>query len=287
MNNPSDTELADILAIEVGSSCVKLGRFSVAYGCPSNKPASALPIAAPKLPKPNEEITLAHGRNLTDAARSELKDWLSDNFAAEPRCYLASVQPSVAAQLVQFFEHHGWSAPRQLTWRDMPLEARVAMLERVGIDRLLNAVAANSLRETGRPAIVIDLGTAGTVDLVAADGAFEGGAILPGMALAAQALHSGTSTLPSLDPATLDDSVAAVGKNTAQAIAAGLYWGMVGAIGELIERIGSECPQVPHLFVTGGAAPQVVQHLSIAGESARYVPHLVLSAIRLAAEQLR
>ncbi len=287
MNNPSDSETAEVLAIEVGSSRVKLGRFAAVGGSASAKPASSVPIAASILAEPIEAISLAHGRDLTDAAWGEVKSWIGSNFPEEPHCFLASVQPTVAAQLEQFFERLDWSAPRKLTWRNMPLEVRVELLERVGIDRLLNAVAANRLREPGRPAIVVDLGTAGTVDLVAADGAFEGGAILPGMALAAQALCSGTSTLPSIDPATLEEPIAALGKNTSEAIAAGLYWGMVGAIGELIERIGRECPRTPHLFVTGGAAPQIVQHLAVAGEPARHVPHMVLSAIRLAAEQLR
>ena len=287
MKNPGVSESADVLAIEVGSSRVKLGWFAAASDCPSGKPANALPIAAPKLPEPTEAISLAHGRELTGAVLIELAEWIGENFAAEPRCCLASVQPTVAAKLVQVFENHGWSAPRQLSWRDLPLEVRVEEPPRVGIDRLLNAVAVNRLRDPGRPAIVVDMGTAGTVDLVAADGAFEGGAILPGMALAALALHSGTAALPKLDPATLEEPIAAVGKNTTQAIAAGLYWGMVGAISELIERISRECPQAPQLFVTGGAAPHIVNHLAVAGAPARHVPHLVLSAIRLVAEQLR
>jgi type III pantothenate kinase len=287
MNYPSDPETAEVLAIEVGSSRVKFGRFAAVGGSTSGKPASAVPIAASKLTAPSEAISLAHGRDLTGTELSELKNWIGKNFAVEPRCFLASVQPTVAAQLAQFFERLGWSTLRQLTWRNLPLKARVELLERVGIDRLLNAVAANHLREPERPAIVVDLGTAGTVDLVASDGVFEGGAILPGMALAAQALHSGTSALPSLDPATFEEPVAAVGKNTSEAIAAGLYWGMVGALGELIERIGRECPSAPRLFVTGGAAPQIVHHLAVAGEPARHVPHMVLSAIRLVAEQVR
>lgn len=287
MNRPHAGDTTEVLAIEVGTSRIKLGKFAAAGGCPSGKPANQLPIASPMLPEPSEAISLAHGRDLTEAVERELAAWIADNFAAEPQCWMASVRPTVAAQLVQCLEKCGWSAPRQLTWRDMPLEVRVDELARVGIDRLLNAVAANRLRDPGKPAIVVDLGTAGTVNLVAADGAFEGGAILPGMALAAQALHTGTASLPKLDPATLSEPIAALGKNTSAAIAAGVYWGLVGAVGELVERIASQCPQTPQLFVTGGAAPQVVQHLAVAGEPARHVPHMVLSAIRLVAEQLR
>ncbi len=278
---------AEVLAIDVGSSCVKLGRFAGGGSCPSDKPASALLIAAPKLPEPTESFALAHGRDLSRTALADMEGWIGENFAAEPRCFLASVQPVVAVGLAQVFQKLIWSAPRQLTWEDLPLEVRVEEPSRVGIDRLLNAVAANRLRDPEQPAIVVDLGTAGTVDLVSADGAFEGGSILPGMWLAGQALHSGTSSLPDFDVAALNESVAAVGKNTDGAIAAGLFWGTVGAVGELIERISRQCQSAPLLLVTGGAAPHVVKHLSARGVPARHVPHMVLSAIRLVGDQLR
>jgi type III pantothenate kinase len=276
-----------VLAIDVGSSCVKLGRFATDGSCTSDKPSSALLIVAPKLPEPTESLTLEHGCDLSGTALAELEGWLEENFAVGPQCYLASVRPVVAERLLQVFENRGWSAPRQLTWEDLPLEVRVEEPSRVGIDRLLNAVAANRLRDAERPAIVVDLGTAGTVDLVAADGAFEGGAILPGTSLAAQALHSGTSSLPDFDIAAVNESVDIVGKSTEAAIAAGLYWGMVGSIGELIERISRQCQPAPQLFVTGGAAEDIVKHLSVAGVPARHVRHMVLSAIQLVGEHLQ
>jgi hypothetical protein len=62
---------------------------------------------------------------------------------------------------------------------------------------------------------------------------------------------------------------------------------MVGSVRELVERISRQCSRTPQLFVTGGAAPQVVHHLAVAGSPARHVPHLVLSAIRIVAEHLR
>lgn len=287
MSHSDVRETDQMLAIDIGSSRVKFGRFTLAEGCPSGKPATDLPIAAPRLPEPREAISLAHGRNLAGVVVNELNDWIDGNFSTAPLCFLAVVQRTVADQLAELLQRRGWKSPRQLTWRDVPLEVCVDEVSRVGIDRLLNAVAVNRLRDPERPAIVADLGTAGTVDLVAADGAFEGGAILPGMMLTAQALHSGTSTLPKLDPTALSEPIAPLGKNTTAAMAAGIYWGTVGSIRELIERISRQCSQTPQLFVTGGAAPQVQQHLALAGAPARHVPHLVLSAIRIVAEQLR
>lgn len=287
MSFPDAPEAADFLAIEVGSSRIKLGKFAAARGCTSDRPEQMLPIAAQPLAEPLESLALPHGRDLSGTAENELSSWIAEHFISEPQSCFAAVQPNVAAQLVEFFAAMGWQAPRQLTWRDMPLEVRVDEVAQAGIDRLLTAVAANLLRDPQRPAIVVDLGTAGTVNLVSADGAFEGGAILPGMALAASALHAGTSNLPQLDPTTLEESVSPLGKNTDAAIAAGVYWGVVGAIRELVAQLADQCPQAPQLFVTGGAAPQVVRHLALSGEPARHLPHLVLSAIRLVAEQLR
>ena len=288
---PNDV-LGEVLAIDVGSSRVKLGHFAAEGSGTSDRPAEDPSPAdrgggSGKFPEPTESLSLAHGRDLSGAALIEFEEWIQENFAVGPRCLLASVQPIVAARLIQVFEKHGWSAPRQLVWEDLPLEVRVEEPPRVGIDRLLNAVAANRLRDPGQPAIVVDLGTAGKVDLIASDGAFEGGAILPGMSLWAQALHSGTSSLPEFDVAALQESVAAVGKRTDAAIAAGLFWGTVGAIGELIERISRQCQRAPQLFVTGGAASHIVKHLGVAGVPARHVPNMVLSAIRLVGEQLR
>ena len=94
----------------------------------------------------------------------------------------------LSAVLADWAKQSGEDCPiRQLTYRDVPLTIRVDEPARVGIDRLLAALAADRLRQRDRAAIVVDLGTAITVDLVDADGAFAGGAILPGIATSARA----------------------------------------------------------------------------------------------------
>src|SRR5262249_12952781 len=84
---------------------------------------------------------------------------------------------------------------RQVTHGDLSLVVRLEHPDRVGLDRLAAAVAANVIRNPLRPAIVVDAGSAITVDLVAADGAFEGGVILPGFRMSAEALY-GADLLP-------------------------------------------------------------------------------------------
>ena len=97
----------------------------------------------------------------------------------------------------------------------------------VGIDRLVDAVAVNRLREPGRAAVIVDVGTAITVDLVAADGAFLGGSILPGLAMSARAMHEFTDLLPLVDVSELSEPPPALGTATEEAMRSGLFWGTV------------------------------------------------------------
>ena len=77
-----------------------------------------------------------------------------------------------------------------LTSGDLPLVVKLPRPDMVGVDRLLDALAANRLRTPGRPAVVVDVGSAITVDLVDADGAFLGGAILPEHGWRSKCMHA-------------------------------------------------------------------------------------------------
>ena len=167
----------------------------------------------------------------------------------------------------------------RLTYKDIPLPIRVEEPARVGIDRLLAAVAANQLRAPDRAAIVVDLGTAITVDLVEADGAFAGGAILPGVGMAGRALAEQTDALPHVVLEHSETPPSPLGKSTNAAIEAGLYWGAVGAVGELVAQLSANLPTQPDIFITGGAARSV--SASIDQPRVQYVPHLVLAGIAL------
>ena len=266
------------LAIDVGSSRVKLGWFPAVGECTSELQPSLFPIAAPKLPQPETTLAVSHCNGAD--VEAEINAWFGEFGTAEPRRFVASVHPGAMARVEEIFA----GELRLLTVADLPIEVRVEHPERVGIDRLLSAVAVNRLRQPKQPAIVVDLGTACTVDLIAADGAFEGGAILPGTTLAAAALHTGTATLPQLAAESFERPPAVVGKSTNGAISAGLYWGLVGAVRELIARITRECKVPPQLFLTGGEASWLVEHLTSDAEPPRHLPSLVLSGIAIVAE---
>src|SRR5262249_51234904 len=133
---------------------------------------------------------------------------------------------------------------------------RLEKPDAVGIDRLLSAVAANKRRAPDVPAIVVGAGTAVTVDWLAADGAFCGGAILPGFRLMAQALHDHTALLPPIAIERAEPPLP--GTSTIAAMQAGVYWAVAGGtravIRELLQSASALSTRVP-VFLTGGDAP--------------------------------
>jgi len=126
---------------------------------------------------------------------------------------------------------------RLLNYRHLPLEIAVDHPERVGMDRLVMAVAANRLRDPRRSAIVVDAGTALTVDAIAADGVFRGGVILPGFRMVGRALAADTDLLPLVEDAFEEVPPPVIGRSTVAAIHSGMFWGGVGALRELLDSI--------------------------------------------------
>lgn len=121
----------------------------------------------------------------------------------------------------------------------------------VGADRIVNAVAAVSAH--GAPCIVVDFGTATTFDVVSGSGDYLGGVICPGPGISADALFSRAARLSRVD---LHRPERVVGKNTAQSVQSGLFWGVLAQAEGLIARIRAELgePRM-RVVVTGGLAP--------------------------------
>jgi len=277
--------LSDLIAVDIGNSRVKLGQFQ--RECSGEKDASRDVRAdvEPLLPEPYAtfDLPIRHDTGEFDVGR--LVAWCNEHLSAGTTCRIASVHRAAAARLsgalVDWAKRSGRDCPiRQLTYCDLPLTIRVDEPARVGIDRLVAALAADRLRQRDRAAIVVDLGTAITVDLVDADGAFAGGAILPGIATSARALAEQTDALPQVTLEFLDEPPAALGTSTVPAIESGIYWGAIGAIRELVSQLSAPFQLRPDLFITGGASRQVVDLLKTHG-SVRHVPNLVLSGIAL------
>jgi len=156
----------------------------------------------------------------------------------------------------------------------LPLEVAVAEPEKVGVDRLCAAAAAyDRIRQS---CVIVDVGSAVTVDYVDADGIFQGGAILPGAALQARALAEGTAQLPLVE---LTEDFAVPGRDTRSAIAAGIGLGLAGAIRAIVEEFATQIGTWPQTVLTGGGAPVLKAHLSFIDN---HVPDLCLMGIGLA-----
>jgi len=146
--------------------------------------------------------------------------------------------------------------------------------EKVGIDRLLNSLAA--FRRTKMSTIVIDFGTAITIDIVSKRGEFLGGVILPGIKTSAHALNKQTALLGEID---IKKPARIIGKNTEEAICSGIYIGTVGSVIHLIKEIRKELRGIKYIIATGGDAGRFKAEIP---QIDKYIRHLTLEGMRTA-----
>ncbi|MGI3168157.1 type III pantothenate kinase [Pseudooceanicola sp. C21-150M6] len=132
----------------------------------------------------------------------------------------------------------------------LPIPPRVDEGTVVGPDRLVNSAAA--YERYGGDCIVVDFGTATTFDVVSDDGAYVGGVIAPGVNLSLQALHDMAAALPHVD-VTKPQRV--IGTNTVACMQSGVFWGYVGLVRGICERIKGEYDKPMRVISTGGLAP--------------------------------
>jgi len=134
----------------------------------------------------------------------------------------------------------------------------------VGADRVVNAVAA--FQKYGGPCVVVDLGTAITFDCVSARAEYLGGIICAGIGISIDALFERTAKLPKVDFREPDRLI---GTNTTSSIQAGLYYGSIGLIDGILERLLTEMGSQTKAIATGGQAPLITQgsrYLKVADE---------------------
>jgi type III pantothenate kinase len=270
---PSQIEQT-LIAVDIGNSRIKLGRFD---------PQSSLT----SLPVPAETLELPLENRDGDFDSTQLDAWCEAHVNQRATWWISSVHSGAMVRWLGVVRCLARQSQR--TWsllpianEDVPLAIEVDFPERVGTDRLMAAFAANRLRRPDRAAIVVDLGTAIKVDLVTTAGAFAGGAILPGLAMSARALEEQTDALPRIRVDHWSQPPAPLGKSTEPAIAAGLFWGAVGAIRELVDQYQAQLAALPDIFASGGASELVAEVLSKRhGLDVVHVPHLVLGGIAL------
>jgi type III pantothenate kinase len=143
----------------------------------------------------------------------------------------------------------------------------------VGADRIVNGVAA--FEKYGGPCIIVDFGTATTFDCVSAKGEYLGGVICPGVGVSADALFEKTARLPRVDirkPARI------IGTNTVGSLQSGLYYGYLGLVDGILEKLLGELGKDTKVLATGGLAPLI-------GPNSKYIKHvddfLTLEGLRI------
>ena len=226
-----------LLAIDVGNSNITIGSFRNGSLAAVRRAATPASATADEL-----EVLLEELLHLDDAA-----------FADVSAIACASVVPAVTSALEAVADRRE-RALLVASAGTVPIPVRLDRPGDVGADRLVNALAAARLH--GTPAVVIDLGTATTFDCVAADGAFVGGAIAPGLELGLEALAARTAKLPRVELRTPDR---AIGRDTVSAIQSGAVLGYQSLVAGLLGRIRRELADAGdvstgdvHVILTGG-----------------------------------
>ncbi|WP_373164581.1 type III pantothenate kinase [Agathobaculum sp. Marseille-P7918] len=193
---------------------------------------------------------------------------------------IASVVPPVMYTLINAIRKYLRVRP-VIAGRDVDIgiENRYANPREVGADRLVNAVSA--VRKYGKPLVIVDIGTATTFDAIDEKGAYQGGAIFPGIKVAMEALFLKASKLPRVD---IERPERAIGKTTVQSMQSGAVRGYVGALAGIITDIRAELGGNARVIATGGMGRMMAQYCDLIDE---VDPNLTLEGLRLIYENNR
>ncbi len=202
---------------------------------------------------------IAQWRAATEASRTadEYAVWLSQllhmgglGFGDVTGCIVSSVVPQSIFNLRNLSRRYMNVEPLVIGENaSLGIEVRIAKPSEAGADRLVNAIGAHLVYPGDL--LLIDSGTATTFDIVAGDGAFEGGLIAPGINLSLHALHEAAAKLPRI---AIQRPDRVIGRDTVTAMQSGVFWGYIGLIEGLVGRIKAEWGKPMTVIGTGGVA---------------------------------
>jgi type III pantothenate kinase len=176
---------------------------------------------------------------------------------------LAGVRPQRCRRLLDWVSEQGHAAVVLEKAAQLPLVVKLPAPDRVGIDRLLNALAAARRLPPATPAVLIDAGSAVTVDWLDESHAFAGGTIFPGLGLMARALHERTALLPLVEVA--DPAPPLPGLDTPTAMQTGILLAVAGGIERIAAGYQSCCGGRAAVLLTGGDGPLLSHVLQVPG----------------------
>jgi type III pantothenate kinase len=190
---------------------------------------------------------------------------------------IASVVPPLTRPMEEMCERYFSHKALLIDATNAGMVVRYSPAADVGADRIVNAVAAwDKYGEAGaRPLIVVDFGTATTLDAISARGEYLGGAICPGVQISADALFQRAARLPRIDvrkPSQI------VGRTTVGAMESGLFYGYVGMVEGLVRRMSDELGGNALCVATGGLATVIAPETTLI---AHVDPDLTLQGLRI------
>lgn len=197
--------------------------------------------------------------------RATLDEWQKDSRPPQGHrpwtWVLASVQPRRLEALTLWLRGAGQHVVALGKAAQLPLVVKLERPDYAGIDRLLNGVAARRHLAPGRPAVLIDAGSAVTVDWLDESHAFCGGSIYPGLDLMAKALNDYTALLPRV---TVTNPVPALpAGDTVSAMQVGLFLAVSGGIREAVRLYSQSARVPPRVFFSGGQAPLLARGMGV------------------------
>jgi type III pantothenate kinase len=217
---------------------------------------------------------IAHDQR-ADWAGKIAEAWKQVETAENAAVAGASVNPSISEPLEHLVQQ---ATGKKVEWvgreLDLPIKVLTDSPEQTGVDRILGVAAA--YEQMQKACVVVDAGTAITVNVCSDKGEFLGGAIAPGVALQLEALDSRTAKLPRVE---LELPTSPIAKTTEEAIRHGVYHGVRGLVKELVENYATELGFWPDIIATGGDAQKLFEEWELVHAIS---PDLTLYGIALA-----
>jgi type III pantothenate kinase len=194
------------------------------------------------------------------------------------RVIVASVVPPLDPVLNEMASAYFSVKPMFVTHENAGIPVLYDDPREVGADRIVNAVAV--LHKYGKPAIVVDFGTATTFDAITGDGEYRGGAIAPGVVISAEALYEHAAKLPRIE---IQKPASVIGTSAVSSMQSGLFYGYVAMVDGMITRFKKELGPATRVIGTGGQAPFIGQETKLIET---VDPNLTLDGLQLVAARL-